>query len=306
VNVVGDPFEMTGITVLDPILDELGQDVCRPLPDKEPFNFQQLLSIITLSARSDAGLVLANIVDSDGTALTAIPVEWRSLDEEIVLTGFTENFSLLNSGLTIGPNLVCGVNRGVGTIQARVELAANGDREITANQAELRKEVEITVVGRPAQMVLFADPPIIDCNGTNTTTVSAVLLDNESNPSSASHTVHFDVQTLGTANPIDAGTAGGIATTVVTPFFIGERGVTVIATGPLGLESSTFIGCSSAAGAGTAPPPGGGGGAPTGSITPPDTGSGAGGPLGTIWWSVAALGIAATVLAVRVWASRSV
>ena len=94
---------------LDPKLEVGGTGVCKP--GGEDFTFANLLQITTLAGLPDAGLVAVQVLDSDGTSLTGVPVEWESADEDIVIPGFDNQFSLFNSGLLLGPNLMCSGSR---------------------------------------------------------------------------------------------------------------------------------------------------------------------------------------------------
>ena len=308
---VGDPESVVPLLNLDPKLEAGGTGVCKP--GGEDFTFQNLLQITTLAGLPDAGLVGIQVLDSDGTSLTGIPVEWESSDEDIVIPGFDSQFSLFNSGLLLGPNLICsGPDMGTATVRARVRHAAGSD---SVNEASIRTvpqeetELAFTVIGRPAQMVAYADPPTIDCNGVNTTTVNVQVLDAFSNNGVGGREVRFDLQVLGTANPIVGETNGdGLATSVVTPLAQeGSTGVPVIITGPLDMAATVLVNCqvgagTGAPGGGTAPPAGGGAGAggqqPGGSISGPDTGSGGVAGSGALpIWPAVALFVAAMGLA---------
>ena len=90
-------------------------------------------------------------------------------------------------------------------------------------------EVDLTVVGAPASMTLAANPPSIACNGTNSSEVSATLLDSDGKPVVAGNAVRFEVVALGIANPIIAETdANGVAKSTITPLSGVTAGVTVL------------------------------------------------------------------------------
>ena len=155
-------------------------------------------------------------------------------------------------------------------------------------------------------MMAYADPATIDCNGVNTSTVTAQVFDASANPGVAGREVRFDLQVLGTANPITATTnPDGIATSVVTPLVQeGTTGVPVIITGPLGIQidgPGELPGGRRRGHAGRLPPPPPApppGGQPGGSISGPDTGSGDAAGRGSLpVWPAVALFVAAMGLA---------
>jgi hypothetical protein len=68
----------------------------------------------------------------------------------------------------------------------------------------------------PASIVLTAEPQQLTCDGVQTSTVTARVLDASGRGVEDGTEVRFSVVTLGTADPIDATTEGGIASTRVT------------------------------------------------------------------------------------------
>jgi hypothetical protein len=287
INIVGDPARIGPVLALSPKLEVGGASVCRP--DGNEFTFANLLSIPELAERPDAGVVAGFIEDSDGTPLTLVPVEWESLTPDIVITGFSRQFSLESGGLHVGPNLACsGDTLGTGTLKLLVRRAANGTRQVP----QIRGEVDLTVVGRPAQMVAYADPEIMVCDGTNTTNVNAVVMDAWANHGVAGRDVRFDVLVRGSADPIVAQTNNdGTATSVVTPLTDPDdpTGVSVTVTGPFGFQQPVLIQC--VAGVAVEPPdtPPAPGEEPVG-VTPPRTGVGYAEGAGALsWWPALAL-----------------
>jgi hypothetical protein len=287
INIVGDPARFGPVLALSPKLEVGGASVCRP--DGNEFTFANLLSIPELAERPDAGVVAAFVEDSDGTPLTLVPVEWNALDPDIVIAGFSRQFSLESGGLHVGPNLACsGDTLGTGTLQMVVRWAANGSRLLP----HMTAEVDLTVVGRPAQMVAYADPEVMVCDGTNTTNVNAVVMDAWANSGVAGRDVRFDVVVRGSADPIVAETNNdGTATSVVTPLTDPDdpTGVSVTVTGPAGFQQPVLIQC--VAGVAVEPPDGppAPGEEPVG-VTPPRTGSGVGEGAGALsWWPALAL-----------------
>jgi hypothetical protein len=129
-------------------------------------------------------------------------------------------------------------------------------------------EAELTVVGLPADIALTAVPAEIECDGSETSTVSALVTDSAGNNVANGTEVNFSVVALGTANPINTTTTDGVATTVVTPLSNSSAGVTVIVTAG-DVQNSIRVDC--ALPLDTQPtlaPP------PPQPISPPDTGNG--------------------------------
>jgi hypothetical protein len=70
---------------------------------------------------------------------------------------------------------------------------------------------------RPAATIeLSADPKQLTCDGVQASTVTARVLDSTGKPVDNGTSVHFSVQVLGSADPVDAQTVAGVATTSVT------------------------------------------------------------------------------------------
>jgi hypothetical protein len=67
-----------------------------------------------------------------------------------------------------------------------------------------------------ATLELSADPQQLTCDGAQVSTVSARVLDSARNPVADGTAVHFSVQVLGAADPVDAETVAGVATTSIT------------------------------------------------------------------------------------------
>lgn len=224
------------------------------------------------------------------------------------------------------PQFVCG-GKETGDLVLRVSFSrsldalavACADAPAPCGNAE-HVNVTVHVVGPTKNIALSADPPVLDCNGTATSKVTATLTTADGKPVANGVDVKFGVSVLGTANPIVGNSGGGTASTVVTAVSgandassPGPKGVPVIVTAG-DVAASILVQCSGA----TVAPAGGGGAAPGGGTAPaasspgrisgPDTGSGgfagSGGPLS--WWP--ALGLAAAacaLLAARIATRRS-
>lgn len=241
---------------------------------------------------------LVRAFDSDGTQMTGVFVHWQSDNPDIgtVATGLTPTIDLGSFGLG-APNIACGTDKsGTFTLNANSTATQNvldGKGAVLDAAARERKvSSEFTVVGAPANVTLTAAPQPLDCNGLNAATVSAAVTDSAGTKAADGTKVNFDLQVLGTANPINAKTVDGVATTAVIPLSGVGRGVPVIATTGGGtpllplLQNSILVNCSPGAaptggttpGGGTTTPGGGtspgGGTRPTGTIRGPNTGTG--------------------------------
>jgi hypothetical protein len=86
------------------------------------------------------------------------------------------------------------------------------------------------VQSMPTDMVLSASPGSLVCDGTATSAVSANLTDDEGNPAVDGNVVHFQAKALGSVSPIEPASAGGAATTTLTPLSGLAGGVSVGAT----------------------------------------------------------------------------
>jgi hypothetical protein len=69
--------------------------------------------------------------------------------------------------------------------------------------------------GPPIALELTADPQQLVCDGEQESQVTARVIDALNNPVADGTEVHFEVVTLGTADPINATTLGGIAESTV-------------------------------------------------------------------------------------------
>lgn len=175
--------------------------------------------------------VTAKVTDSDGLLLTYAQVEFESDDPDMADFSKPLTPSLVSALGVLAPNVLCG-KEDTGTVTIRVTIS-NGPKEgiITNPSVRVRHaEAEIKVQGPPTNMVLSVSPSSLVCDGTASSTVSATLTDDEGNPAVDGNTVRFDVKALGVASPIEAKSAGGAATTKVTPLSDLAKGVTVKAT----------------------------------------------------------------------------
>jgi hypothetical protein len=277
-KVVGEPRTLSFITLETKLQDGITDPATQcPLPtDANGF-----LGGNSLPTKS---IVLAVASDIDGTPITGAIVNWSTSDKNIgvMAAPLTPTLDLGSFGFG-APNMLCGTtNPGTVSVTAKVSRDVNlgttfvGAVDPGAQLANLSKD--FTVVGAPASVTLAADPATIACDGTATSKVTATVMDAAGNPSAAGQEVHFDVQTLGTSNPVVGKTDDkGVVTSDITPLSSLGNGVPVVVTAG-NAANSVLINCSAGGAATPTPPTGttGGAGGPSGvPITGPNTGTGA-------------------------------
>ena len=291
--------------------------------------------------QAEKTVVVAKALDNDGNEVVGALLNW---DHPIVPApqgNPTEQAGValpqtptldLGSALGIGfPQFVCGLKE-PGEFVTRVTFDGLLDPASTTEPAlSAFKTVTIHVIKPAASIALTVDPAELDCNGKNTAKVTASVTNEDGIPVANGLDVNFQVLALGTANPLKADSAAGVASTVVSPLAGaagltsdgGPQGVTVIVsvrgkrTGtdsePLkgilapvfeNVQRAILVRCTGgppAPGA-SAPPPavdnsGGAAGAgarPAGVITGPNTGTGDSAQGGGLFgaWLLMAAGIA--------------
>ncbi len=317
-NVVGEPRNVAFTTLESTIqngITDLQAD-CNLPTDAAGF----------LEANSNPfkAIVLAKALDIDGNSVTGAIVNWTPsfgtdpVTKFKVFDGDTKSAGMaapLTPTLDLGsfgfgaPNIICGTTN-PGTVTVKAELSktvVSGSNTLTLDPqgSDGVKTVDFKVVGEPASISAVADPAAINCDGTSTSTITATVLDAAGDPVATGNEVHFDVQVLGTANPVNAKTNDkGVVTSTITPLAVGATGVPVSVT--IGdLATSVRIDCQAGgapAGGGAPPPAGAAGGAAgggTGVITGPNTGTGdalAGSGSGVSAWAYALLALGAVAL----------
>jgi hypothetical protein len=247
-------------------------------------------------------LVQAVVTDNDGTELTRIPVTFEGDSDDIAVVGddsgenadepkASSGITVLASGITAAFAVVCGgEDTGTGTVTATIDpngTAGDSDDEDAS--------VDIEVVGEPDAVALTASPAIIDCNGTATSSVSATVTDADGNNVADGTNVNFSVVALGTANPINATTTDGVASSTITPLSNAVAGVTVIVTAG-DAQASIRVDCNAPAAGQT---PGAASPTPGSGIGGPDTGTGgylAEDSAGFPMWTLVALALGSVAL----------
>jgi adhesin/invasin len=246
--------------------------------------------------------VQAVVTDNDGTELTRIPVTFEGDSDDIAVVGddsgenadepkASSGITVLASGITAAFAVVCGgEDTGTGTVTATIDpngTAGDSDDEDAS--------VDIEVVGEPDAVALTASPAIIDCNGTATSSVSATVTDADGNNVADGTNVNFSVVALGTANPINATTTDGVASSTITPLSNAVAGVTVIVTAG-DAQASIRVDCNAPAAGQT---PGAASPTPGSGIGGPDTGTGgylAEDSAGFPMWTLVALALGSVAL----------
>jgi hypothetical protein len=238
VNIVGIPDEVE-LTLLKTTLQEGDTSTTISACETD-------LDVEDSDALSDesATIAIAVVTDNDGDELARETVLLESSDTDIatVATG-TPGETTGNTGQTV-------VTDAAGTAQFAVICAGDttGDVDIDATilantTGEETSTVTVTVVGAPDAIALTASPATIACDGTATSTVTATVTDSEGTNVANDVNVNFSVVALGTANPINAGTVDGVASSVITPLSNASAGVTVIVSAGEA-QSSIRVDCS--------------------------------------------------------------
>jgi hypothetical protein len=217
--------------------------------------------------------LLATVTDDDDTALAGIYVGFSSDDEDVANLNLEKSLTWVLKDGTFAANLFCGDELGTAEITADALKAV--DVSLASFDSVADDTAEVTVIGAPDAMALTASPAVITCDGVNSSTVSAALVDSESNKVVDGTKVRFEVVALGISDPIEAKTADGAATSKITPLSLASAGVVVMVTtldadGDIALEGNIRIDCAPAAPPPVAPPV-----SPTGpTVKPPGTGDG--------------------------------
>jgi hypothetical protein len=279
-------------------------------------NNNPVLAVLVVRAKDNDGVdTIGTLLDWDHPFVKAVgPPERDPLPQGGVALPQTPTIDTGPLGVSF-PQFVCG-GKQTGDLTLRVSFSKALDPLAVPCAlppapcgSGAHVNVTVHVVGPTKNIALTADPPVVDCNGSNTSKVTATLTTEDGKPVANGVDVGFGVSVLGTANPLVTNAGGGTASTVVTPLSgandasnPGPKGVPVIVFAG-DVMGSILVRCSGApaapapsAGGGAAP---GGGTAPAasspGRISGPDTGSGgfarAGGSLS--WWPALGLAVAA-------------
>ena len=301
INIVGDPDGITLDVLKNPIQvseDSAAVDTC--VEESDVSDSDQLSDV-------NRTFLKATVTDDDDTALTRIAVVYEVDDDGIATfdgEGDVDDDEDDDAG---DPSAMTAISvdagaAGIGSFLVLCGGEDPGTVTVTATETQNDNDADATVdvVGGPDALTLTASPAGIECNSVSTSTVTATVVDAEGNPVVDGTSVNFSVVALGTANPINATTTAGVATSTITPLTASVAGVTVVVTAG-DAQGSILIGCNTP-GAAT-PTPGGPAPAPTptpaGGIAGPDTGTGGYGSessAGFPMWTLVALALGSLAL----------
>jgi len=226
------------------------------------------------AAEPEKNGLTATVTDDDGTKLAGIFVNWLSDDTDVANLNLPKTTTWALASGTFAADLFCGDEVGTASISGTAISVLTWSPALTFTEVD-DAEVDVTVIGAPDAMTLTASPAAITCDGVNSSTVSAALVDSKGNKVVDGTDVRFDVVALGIANPITAPTAAGAATSKITPLSGVSAGVVVLVTvkdvdDEVVLEGNIRIDCALPV-APPPPPPV----SPTGpTVVPPGTGDG--------------------------------
>jgi hypothetical protein len=287
-TIVGEPDEVSASILESSILEGIDPD------DPEACELPTDVAGFTAALGDpQKAVIIARVQDEDGKDVANAWVKWIVSDPAMAKVGVGETPTLDLGSFGIGaPQVVCGL-AGTGEFELTLEIVF-GPQGLLALDPAFHFDsftFPMTLVGEPANISMTAAPAQLNCDGVVGSTVSATVTDADGNLAVNGTEVRFNVQVLGTANPIVATTADGVATSNIVPLAVRDTGVPVVATSG-NASGSVLVACGQVAG-GEAPPPNGGAAPtqpPTGTVRPPDTGSGQPldhhGPL-NVWIAVA-------------------
>jgi hypothetical protein len=264
INVVGAPDNIEVVAL---------KDTVQTLTDDESCDDVEIVDILDANGDADKVGIIATITDNDGTELARVSIDWESDDTDVLDIAQDERTG--QDPGSIDTETGVSVESDDTTAAAAVFCGQTdpGTATVTASFDDVEDEsstVEITVVGEPAAVALVAAPTAIACDGSQTSTVTATVTDSDGNPVADGTNVNFSVVALGTADPINADTVDGVASSTIRPLSGATAGVTVIVTAG-DAQASLRVDCSLP----IPPTPGGPVATPTRSgITGPDTGNG--------------------------------
>ncbi|MBI5285752.1 MAG: hypothetical protein HY874_11740 [Chloroflexi bacterium] len=264
-----------------------------------------LSAVLAAIGHESKTVVIAKVLDNDGTELSGSLLAWDkpfNADNMRAEGGVsTPQTPTLDLGGSIGigfPQFVCG-----GQTEGELKIKVTFDDTVPGGKTGEYVNAVINVVGPAANIALTADPAVIDCDGVNTSKVTATVTQADGKPVANGLDVNFKVQVLGTNSPLKGDAAGGEASTTVTPLRgTAQTGVPVVVTAD-DVQASILVKCSGVVppAAGESPAGGSQGGAAApgrpGTISGPDTGMGVPAGRGALsWWPVLGLAAAATAL----------
>jgi hypothetical protein len=207
-EIVGPPFEISTFTLVESAIQFDADTDCTD-------GTRELQDPLSLSdTRSTLALAIA--VDVDGRELTRIVTDIDSDDAAVAVVGTQTNVSVDLSDLGIGAfAVICGgSSAGVTTIKADIGI----DQE----------SIPITVTSEATGLSVTASPAAVVCDGLQSSTITATVADESGSNVPDGNVVTFSVVAGGTADPVNAQTTDGVASSSVTPSAGNDTGVTVV------------------------------------------------------------------------------
>jgi len=269
-TVVGEPWTLSFTTLESTIQDGITDMTAQcPLPG-------DAAGFLGANGTPERSIVLAIAKDIEGNAVTGAIINWDTDDHDKaqMAAPLTPTLDLGSFGFG-APNIICGTKK-TGTVEVKADISRRIDSggqhipDFDPGAALAKATKEFSVVGVPAAITLTAAPSELACDGVASSTISATVLDAQGSPVAAGQAVRFDVQVLGSANPVGAKTDGkGVATSVVTPLSGDVAGVPVVVTSG-DVQASVLVKCIAAGAGPTAPTtaPGAPEAAPGGTVPP--------------------------------------
>lgn len=231
-TIVGEPRKVTLATIETTIqagIEDLNDDGDFVEPDecRLPGGTAGFLDAL---GRPQKTIMISRVTDSDGTNITGGFIEFKTTDPDTAIVASSLSVSLDLGSFGFGaPNVVCGRdNPGTAHFEGCL-ITTVVPLAVDPNAFTDCGKMEIEVVGEPANIAFAATPAMIGCDGVASSTVTATVTDSDGNLVMDGNEVKFNVQVLGTANPITAKTLAGVATTTITPLAANVSGVPVLA-----------------------------------------------------------------------------
>jgi hypothetical protein len=206
-------------------------------------------SFTSANAGASAGtiefLVDPDTVDCTGETTTLVVAVVRDEFGSLVPNGTLVHFSTSNADATPSTAIT---SEGAASTQVTVtdpEAALDSGVEVFASSNGVQDSIVLfcapddTCTSPPPHPMsppcdtaisLVAEPAQVACDGSESSTVTAYVVDGFGDPVPDGTNVAFSVVALATADPVDAPTVDGSASSLITPLGSVEEGITVIVT----------------------------------------------------------------------------
>lgn len=259
-TVVGKPEEIT----LTPFLgkDTISTGATPPTPSTIPPTAPQpsncdfaatVEGVLAAQNQSEKTVVIAKALDNKGNEVVGALLDWDHPVNPAVNNGIKVGPTLqagvalpqtptldLGNGLGVGfPQFVCGLDEPgdfttTVTLDPVLDVVSSTEPGLSTN-----KSVTIHVIKPAANIALSVDPAELDCNGTNTAKVTASVTNADGIPVANGLDVNFSIVVLGTANPLKADSAAGVASSVISP--LAGAGALTADGGPTGVPVTVSV-----------------------------------------------------------------